>query len=386
MRETGAEAEYLVGAQPEVNPTSFSQLVREAFLLEHGARRDKDIALVLGVDKSRVSQIFRDVQILEAVSIDGLLAKIDSPMHKRKILRAWTKERFGVDPLGRGGGNRVGEVSEKTIRRIDRQIREHRPEAALRTATDALGKAEDEVLIERLLDRCFLLRQSLDEPGRAMAVARFIARRAERRGETRRFLMAQLFRIRAHLMLADSGPDEVNWLFEMVEDALRVNPPIPNPAPPYVLADAGKLALLRLGASLTFAERGVVTLDMEYLRTNLAAIMLRTTKRHSATTRTNAFQTAARIHLLLGATFNAQEVLEKSLDAGELKRLNTFEMCGLIQGRITAKTEELEKALAYMREVRGLSVSTNDRYHARLAEYDIARLESRLFPTTAKNS
>lgn len=123
MRTEDGELDYLVGTQLEVDPGSFAQIVKEAFLLEHDCIENQDIAEVLGVDKSRVSQIFGNPKALKPETIQKLLDKLSKTAHRRAIVRAWVNECFGEDIIRPPEGSLTGEnVTAKTLRRIDRQI------------------------------------------------------------------------------------------------------------------------------------------------------------------------------------------------------------------------------------------------------------------------
>jgi len=88
---------------------------------------------------------------------------------------------------------------------------------------------------------------------------------------------------------------------------------------------------------------------------------------------------AARIHVLLGEFFQAEEALEKSFSSGELKNLNTYEMSGQIQGKILMAKGNTEEAIKYLRGVTVNCRKSTNYYHLRLVEHDLARLESSLF-------
>lgn len=375
------ERDFLVRAQPEVDPESFEQAVREAFLQERDALQNQDIAEDLGVDKSRVSQIFGDPAALDTKSMDRIMARVEGPEHRRKILRAWVKARYGTDPGESNRGRLVGErVSERILRRIDRQIRESRLEAAARTSAEALGKTDDATLREQLLDRAFHARQRLDAPGRAMAVARLIALGAARRGDARRLAAAHLDRARVLMSLPDARPEEVLPALDLAARLVAGQPPVSDPPPPYVIATEERIAAARTAVRIGFMERGLVKRDEAFLREALAGLLKRGKAKVPYQARYHALQTAARVHLLLGETAAAQEALERAFGAGGLKNLQAYEMCGLIQGRILAEAEGPERAARYIGVVRGNCLRNGDRYHARLADHDLARLESSLFP------
>jgi hypothetical protein len=381
MQKEAGEWDYRAGAVPEVDPETFPERVRQAYRLEHNCRFDNEIALVLRAEKSWVSQLFKNPGELDARAVEGVLAPLRSAEHKRRILAAWVEARFGIDPTTPLPDSLIGDdVTERIVRRIDRQVREGRLRLAARVAGEAARKTSDPTMRERLLDRVYFAHQRLDEPGQAMAVARAIALGAQRRGEARRLAAAHLFRARVLLGLPDSKPGEVEPAISAAKAFIVGQPPVPSPAPPYVLATERRVRMLELGARVTFMERRLVERDETLLRATLAEVLAASKATKAYQERHRCYQLAARTHLLLGETFQAQEALERSFESGGLKNLHTFEASGLVQGRIVLETDGPERAIEYLREVRDNCVRSSDWYHGRLVEYDLARLESGLFP------
>jgi len=108
MPHEDAELDYLAGTQPYENPASFERVVKEAFLLELDCSQNQDIADVLGVDKSRISQIFGSPSNLKPETIQKLLDHLKSKEHKRMIVEAWMRECFGDEILHQTGQPTVG--------------------------------------------------------------------------------------------------------------------------------------------------------------------------------------------------------------------------------------------------------------------------------------
>lgn len=381
MTRANDEPDFLVGTQLEVDPSSFQQVVREAFLLEHDCLRDQEIATVLGVDNSRVSQILKNPKKLKAESIQNILDVLGRSAHRGRIVRAWAKECFGEDidrPLARPlTGKRI---TEKTLQRVDRQIRQSRLATAVRTAQEAAAKTDDLLLREQFLDRAYYARQRLDEPGEAMRVARIIADHAKARGDNRRLGAAQMFRVRLLVSLPNTSPEVIDPIFRTVSDLIRAAGPEPVPAPPYVIARDHALATLRLSSTILFVERGQIKADEVFLRTELQNAIQEATKSRTYQTKFRAHLVAARIHLVLGETFQAQEQVDKAFKSGDVKNLNAFEICGLIQSRILQQTDSPRAAARYLRGVVQNCNRTLDYYHKRLAEHDLTLLESGMFP------
>ncbi|MBX7134898.1 MAG: hypothetical protein K1X67_19705, partial [Fimbriimonadaceae bacterium] len=116
-RRENEEVDYLAGTQLPQDPDSFRQVVKEVYLLEHGAVQQQDIAEVLGVHKSRVSQVFTDVAKLKTSSIRILLQGLASMANRRRLFKAWTQEAFGAELAYAGTSRLAGEeVTEKTLR------------------------------------------------------------------------------------------------------------------------------------------------------------------------------------------------------------------------------------------------------------------------------
>lgn len=380
MREENGERDYLVGAQPAHDPTSFVEVVKEAFLLEHDCIQNQDIAEVLGVDKSRISQIFGKPEALKPESIEGLLAPLKSPIHRRRIVTAWVRECFGEDAVLPTIGPLTGStISEKTVRRVDRQIRESRLTTAAKTAFEAAHKADDLVLRERLLDRAFFARQRLDEVGAAMGIARLICLGGIRRGEVHRAAAGHLMRARVLRTLPDSKPEEVFEMLNRLEATLAKAPPL-RTKPPYVTAEQRSVQHERVAATLAFMERGSLEINESLLNQFREQALVRAKQTKTYQERSRQLQIASRATLLLGNAFEAEELLEQSFEAGSVKNLNAYEVAGVLNARIKVRTESLKEAKEYLSEVVVECARTSDLYHHRIAQVDLAGIESRLFP------
>ncbi|MBS1701416.1 MAG: hypothetical protein JST12_07135 [Armatimonadetes bacterium] len=379
MRQDGGELNYLAGTQLEINPDSFSEVVKEAFLLEHGTRQNQDIAKVLGVDKSRVTQLFSAPQKLKPESIEHLISHLKKKEHRKRIVRAWVKECFGEDISDLKIGPLTGEqITDKTVKRIDRMVRQSRLRLAAFMAEEAYRKTDDRVLQEKLLDRAQFAYQRLDEPGHAMTVVRTIAFRARRDGDTYRLIAAHLLRARILSGIFSVRPEEIEAIFSDVRDLLEQVGAKPPPRSPYLLGSQRMLLGLERGTKVLFMERGTGPIDTDYLRTTLHSLAQETSS-SSQRQRFSSYQLAARIHILLGEYFQAEEALEKSFESGELKNLNTYEMSGLVHGMILAAKGSTDEAIKYLRGVSATCRKSADHYHLRLVEAQVARLENSLF-------
>ena len=379
MRGVGEELNYLVGTQLEIKPDSFSEVVKEAFLLEHGTKQNQEIAEVLGVHKSRVTQLFSSPQSLKPETIQHLISHLKKKEHRKRIVRAWVKDCFGEDISDLKIGPLTGEhTTDKTVKRIDRMVRQSRLRLAAFTAEEAYRKANDPVIQEKLLDRAQFVYQRLDEPGHAMTVVRTIAVRARRDGDNYRLIAAHLLRARILSGLSDVRPEEIEVIFSIVRDLFEQVGAKSLPRSQYLLGNRRMLLGLERGTKILFMERGIAPIDADYLRNTLSTLA-QETRSSSQRQRFSSYQLAARIHVLLGEFFQAEEALEKSFSSGELKNLNTYEMSGQIQGKILMAKGNTEEAIKYLRGVTVNCRKSTNYYHLRLVEHDLARLESSLF-------
>jgi len=377
---TSEEPDYLAGAQPEVNPKAFKQLVREAFALEYQTTKDGQIADIIQRDKSRISQILNKPAKEESSSIKHLVSFLHGADHRRRIITAWQREYFaaylGVDK----GSVYLGKVAtERTRRRIDRLIREGQLKVAARVALEAVTKTSDLILQEELLDRAYFALQRLDQPGQAMRVVKAIALRARSRGDIHREVGAHLLKCRILLGLTDTTPEA---LLPTIDTALALLRAIGEPTVQrYIIATPALLERSRAGALLTFMERGQLPAVPDTVRSMLQEALREAAKATSYQAKAKAHVVAARCHLILGERFQAEERLEKAFTIGHLKNLHVYEEYGLLMARILATTGgSAELRGGYLSQVIENCSTSSDRYHQRLAEWELARLEATLFP------
>lgn len=379
MRTEDGDLDFLVGAQLTIDPRSFAEVVKEAFRLEHDCIENQDIAEVLGVHKSRVSQVLHSPKALKPETIQKLLDQFGKVAHRRAIVRAWAKECFGEDIERPPQGELTGKsVSRGTLRRVDRQIRESRFSMAAQTAEEAASKTSDWELKQEFLDRAIFARQRLDQPGLAMCVARNIAESAEERADLLRLAAAQLLRGRTLLGLVDSRPEDLEPVFSRLRELLAACTE-PSKPPAYIIGSWETLASLEVSALITFTERRTVALDEAKVRRAKDDLLEKLKQRLSQPRRFQTHVQVATAHLLLGETFQAQEQIDQAYKCGELKNLNVYESCGVVQGRILARTESPEQASKYLQGVISNCLESSDSIHHRLAEYDLARTENLRF-------
>lgn len=375
------EPDYLVVAKPEKDPHSFPNVVREAYALEYGFTKDEQIGDLLGRDKSLISQVFgKDPKKLTVHTIEQLLERLVTSESKSRIVTAWTQACFGECLASAKPKDMVGDkVSDKTLRRIDRQLREHRLFPALRVAFQAAHKTEDYGLRQQFLDRAYFAAQRLDEPHIMMEMAAQIYRDAKKAADPLRLATGQSNRARALLMVADIRPDEIDVALNRLEHLLQGFKP-PDPHPPYVLASPRTLDSMRLSALITFTERGVVEPDEEALRTALAFLTKRLKARASQEVKFRDHIAAARLCVLLNEGFLAQEHIEKAFRSGDVKNIHVFPICSLHQGRVMKLTESPQAAYLYLWKVNKTATEGLDFYHKRITHWELTRLANELFP------
>lgn len=375
-RANDEDPDYLAGTQLAIDPDSFVQAVKEAFLLEHQCLQNQDIAEVLGVDKSRVSQIFKAPKNLKAQTVLDLVSHLKRREHRWRIIRAWNQECFGLDVADRRRGLLTrGVVTEATLRRVDRFIRTNNLTRALQLSLEAKKHSIDRVQQEELLDRLFFLYQRLDAPGAAMKVAHEIAERAKAAGEGRRLAQGHAHRIRILVSLPDCRIHDVTPIFDAVDRLLQANPPQPSDASQYLLARPSGIAFLRIGCNLTLAERGMIDLDESWFKENLTELLALLKKRgkHQET----AHFLVARIYGMLGDLFAAKEHIDFAYKVNEVNRVHNLETSGLLQGRILAREGNIVEACQYLDTMSGVCSSNQDYYHRRLIQFDLARVWGR---------
>ncbi len=373
----GETPDYLAGTQFQHNPGSFEEVVREAFVLEHGARLNTEIAVVVGLDHSRVSQLFSTTNRLKADTIQRVIGHLKSKRHRTKIIEAWNRECFGDDFDPAATGNLTsGRITEKTLKRVDRLIRESRYETAALVAEEGAKRTKSWVLRECFFDRAYFVRQRLDEPGKAMGIVSDMAKFAEARGDTRRLATAHLLRARILHGLMTTTLDEIEPIFEQAAILLSQSEPVPSPQ--YMLLGERQLANTRLNCQLKAIERGEKPLSQIELERTRNALLKRAKEKASYQERFGSYFMASHITLLLGDAFLANEYLDLAFRSGDIKNLNAMAQCGIMQARILMQTDPTE-AIPYLRGVIEECDKVQDLYHKRIAEYELSRALSDTF-------
>jgi len=367
----GEDPDYLAQAKLPENPFSFERTVKEAYLLEHDCTGLQAIAEKVGVSKGRVSQMFSSPESLKPETIQKLLAPIRSKELRRQIVRSWTAECFELDTDERLQGPFTGaRVTSKTLRRIDRQIREFRLSTAAQTAFEAAQKCTNWSLRQAFLDRAYHSFQRLDRPGMAMLVCRMVAEDAEERDHAGRRVTAALYRLRLLPMLypIDAGYVELTIL-QIEADSLGLRSNIESD---FFVPTQDNIRRTILGVRLTLIEQGLKPADEVWLRSERERILRNALRNTAYQDRFRSYFFAARISFILGETFHASELLDQAFRQGDVKNLNALDACGVLQGRILAKTEGASTALAFLVAASEKVEQSQAQHLQRLIEMDIA--------------
>ncbi len=376
MRREDQEADYLVPTQLEVDPESFEAVVEEAFRLEYGVKQKQEFAEVMGVDKSRITQIFQAPENLQPESIRNLLSFFKLRKSRTRILKAWNKRAFGDSLSGpKQGRITAGKLDELAMRTLQRMVRQSRMERAAQLAYELSRKGVTLELRENALDLLCWCHQRLDQPGQAMAAARRIIEGAKSRNEPHRAARGHLFRARILISLADSTPEEFDPALDEAE-RLASFPGAPS-KPEYSIATLQMVAAYRQSSRVVFMERGIISVDDGFLEIVLQNSLKEAKVERAYQKRYQAWQMVSRVYLLRGEHFAASEAIEKAFASGELKNLNALEMSAVLTSRVHAESEEPKSAIRYLTRAAKRCRDFEDRYHQRLVEWQLARLHSK---------
>jgi len=375
MRQSDEDPDYLAPTQLEVNPDSFEEVVAEAFRLEYGLKRRQEWAEVMGVDKSRITQIFADQKDLKPESIRTLLSLFKRKTTRNQILKAWNKSAFGESLKSpKHGRIAAGELDEIAMRTLMRLVRQARLERAAQLANEISRRGTTLALRENALDLLSWCHQRLDQPGQAMAAARRIIERARKRNEPHREARGHLFRARILIGLANSVPSEFNFVLDEAERlASFPNPPTENE---YAIGTPKMVAAYRQSSQVVFMERGLIPVDPQFLEATLQQSLRLAKSERIFQKRYQALQMASRIYLLRGEHSAAAEAIDRAFASGGMKNLNALEMSAVLSSRVHVETEVPTEAIRYLTRTSKLCREFEDRYHQRLVEWQLARLHS----------
>lgn len=367
--------ESLALTQLPHNPRSFASVVSEVYLLEYGAKTQVEIAEVIGKDKSRITHLYDDPTKLKVTTIQMLLEPLESRANKKRIVDAWVREVFGEDIKTIRYAKRMrGSATPKTLRRIDRMIREWRTRDSAVLAFEAYTKAEDYVLQEQLLDRLYYSRFLLGETGYCMSVCRVIADRAKSSGDELREASAYLRQARLLVLLPETRPEDLESLYERVEAILARNEPSGNTE--FLEATPELLYQTRLGTLCTFVERRHVTIEDAKLPEYVQSLQAQLKKKLSLHNRNWTHLMLGRIHLIRGQLFQAQEHLEQARELAGDKLPHAREEVGVLYGRLLAARGEYQEAFSFLRAQSLLCYRRGDLFQQMMTEEELLKLEA----------
>lgn len=366
--------ESLARAQLPHDPGSFASVVSEVYLLEYGAKTKVEIAEVLGKNKSRVTQVYGDATKLKVETIKMLLEPLESKANKKRIVDAWTREVFGEDIKSTKRGKRIrGAATSKTLRRVDRMIREWRTLDSALLAFEAFTKAESYDLQEQLLDRLYYSRFLLNEPGYCMSVCRVIAERAKKCGDELREASAHLRQARLLVLLPETRPEDVESLFERVEAILARNEP--RRASECLLATPFSLRQTKLGVLCTFVERGHFSIEDAKLTNQLNWLRAEVKAKRPLQDRYWAHLMISRIGLILEQFFEAEEHLEQArLLAGD-KLPHAREEAAVLYGKLLIARGKYDEALSFLRAQSLFCYRRGDLFHRAVTDQMLVSLQ-----------
>lgn len=372
---TKESRESLALTQLPRDPHSFSSVVSEVYLLEYGAKSQVEIAEVLGKNKSRVTQVYGDAAKLKVDTIKMLLEPLESRANKKRIVNAWVREVFSDDIKTSRYAKRIrGSATPKTLRRVDRMIREWRTRDSAVLAFEAFTKAEDYTLQEQLLDRLYYSRFLLGEIGYCMSVCRLIAERAKASGDELREASAYLRQARLLVLLPETHPEDLESLFERIEAILARKEP--SRKTEFLEATPELLYQTRLGTLCTFVERKHANIDDAKLSEHMQMLQTKLKKKLSLHNRYWAHFMLGRIHLILGQLFQAHEHLEQARELAGDKLPHTREELGVLYGRLLAARGEYQEALSFLRAQSLLCYRRGDKFHQLLTESEMLRVRN----------
>jgi hypothetical protein len=371
------EREYLVRTEFDARADEWANVVRQVFHLEHGCTKDYEIAAVLGVDDSRVSQILKTPRSLRVESIEDLTKTFKSPRNRRLVIKSWTIACFGKEAIAaKPLQTLTTKPTKATIKRIDARIREGRYEAA--ASMCALGisgehQTEDYALRQMLYDRLFASLQRLDRIGEEIAWIDRALREAILKHDHPRECALLHWKLMVSRRLMGIESHEVHRLARDTENRMSKLPVEKSARQEYATGTPELHRSEILARELADLESGRVPVEAERLKSLLDQALAELHERRSHQETSRGFQLAVRVHLLLGNDFLAEELIDKMYESGELKLLNITEIAGLFKG-IVIHRRDPEAGAEYFLELAEQARAAGDLYHHRIIQREMARL------------
>lgn len=375
-RPRDEEPNYLARAKHKADPSSFKQLVLTAYQVQFGITKQSAIATIIGRSGGLVSVALNHPEKLESEAVAMLIAPLTNLVHKRAILRSWVETKFEIDLFQRKyRGLQVHKADRRMVKRISKLILEGEPYLAAAFATEAAKTCDDRDTFEQLLDLAFLARQRGGMPGHAMMIAKLIAASGKRHKDPWREAYGYFLRAQIMTLLPGTTPDQV---FPLITEARSVIAVAQGHAPKdssFRLATERTIVKQELMARLTFMERGLLPIDPD----ELAAIASSRWAQGRGSEPPLSHLDRARIHLLLGNSFKAEESLEKAFDQSFGSIHHAREICGIVEARLKVKTAPPSESSEYLQELSRNCRARWDVAHMQVVEADLAHLESSTF-------
>lgn len=376
MVEKGEESDYLAGTKPEREEPLFAAAVREAFALEHQCLQDQDIAEHLKVTPGRISQILKKPRLLKAETVQKIIRSISSRAHRKQILKAWQQECFGEDIETATESLLGGAVDDTTIRRIDRLVRQYRPDRALRLTREALQHEVSDDQRRRLMERAFGLALRLEQTADAMAMALAFFEWGKERGD--RDMMAVGLSMRARALRTIDGIS-AQAILDVHKEIIEVAEHLPDIAPTTKYMTPNKQFIVNEEIAVVLRDHEEHGGAEEYLQKakRLAQTVLRETD--VPTSKGGSYHVEARIELALKNYFKAEELVEEGFVAGDLS-LAACSKSGILKAKILAARGQIDEAIAYYEELITLCEKERQLRVYKLAQQDLAVLRASKFP------
>lgn len=337
-----------------------------AYAAEHGCSTYREVAAHFRISPSALRQRFTGASTLKTRTLHQFVDGVSSPEHKRRIASAWETVAMAERPAQAP----PAPVTEPA-RRIAALSRLDLPEEALAMARRAnLASLDDDERWHVLL-QWGTLAFRLDAPGDALEAARKLkawgleSRRNDRVG----FALAMEARA-AHR--ADFPPEQVAAVIHEARAVLRSLPRE---------AKDGFVARLASDMVLSVVVTDVLRVHERSggqegrLRRYLGVARQRLTRSQSEAGSASARQMEALLLLGLGHFAAAEDALDEAMrSAGGTEQ--AFLACGETMGKALAARGERARAKEHLRRLSEVSLRRRYVYVYRVAQRDLARLET----------
>lgn len=344
----------------------WERVIRQAYLVEHGVKTNKEIAALMGRTPGLVTQLFTDpVSGFGKQKIDTVIGPLRDHEHRREIVRLWEEAVASAEDAG------GGPWEDRIIHDALRMLREHRPDLAMEAiwgAMPRLGGDNIRLTLIRLLLTCAF---RLDRTGDAMTVASYLYQWGEHRRNG--LDMAEGLAMKARAMRrSDRYP--MSAIAATLADAMRVLTSAPEPPGP----PGNQVATARYG--IESEEIGNLLRHHE-LRGGQEELIRRflpvAERRTAAAARPNQIVSAgvleAWMRLSLGDIVAAEDRLDAAFEnAGDT--VNKVTDCGLMKAKILVARGETATAKRYLHRLCVVCREYRFLYIHRLAQQELTTL------------